>query len=331
MNFPFFTGKIKPKDKPVDLPYARLEALDDPTGYLADDGLIAAVNVALVLAQPLLVTGEPGTGKTQLAGAVATELGLGQPLKFETKSNSSARDLFYIYDTVGRFHAAQTGVGSNRNLDYITYNALGKAILLANPKAAVQRWLPDDFEHDGPRRAVVLIDEIDKAPRDFPNDILNEIELMYFKVPQIDNQPIRADKKLRPVVIITSNSEKHLPDAFLRRCIYYHIPFPDHNRLKAIVKQRVGQYVDHEPEFLNDALALFERLHARTSGLQKRPATAELLGWIIALKEMRPDLPNPMRENDKLERSLSVLIKNEEDLKPAQEILKKWQTDPTKK
>jgi len=326
MHFPYYTGKPEnqKRKKPVELPISRREGLNDPGGYLADEGLVDAVNVALVLGQPLLLTGEPGTGKTLLAYSAAAELGLGDVLKFETKSNSSSRDLFYTFDTVGRFHAAQTGTGSNRNIDYITYNALGKAILLANKKSTVQQWLPDDFAHDGPRRSIVLIDEIDKAPRDFPNDILNEIEELYFRVPQIDNQPIRADKSEQPIMFITSNSEKHLPEAFLRRCIYYNIPFPSGDQLKNIVKIRVGKYLDHQEEFLTDVLELFERLRAPGSGLQKKPATAELLGWIIALKEMHKELPNPMRNNDKLHRSLSVLLKNADDLKQANKILDEW-------
>jgi len=327
MDVPYFTGKPEnqKRTKAVDLPISRREGLNDPGGYLADEGLVDAVNVALVLGQPLLLTGEPGTGKTLLAYAVAAELGLGEVLKFETKSNSSSRDLFYIFDTVGRFHAAQTGAGSNRNIDYMTYNALGKAILLANQKSSVQKWLPDDFIHDGPKRSLVLIDEIDKAPRDFPNDILNEIEELYFRVPQIDNEPIRTDKSMQPVVFVTSNSEKHLPDAFLRRCIYYNIPFPSEDQLKKIVKIRVGKYLDRQEEFLSDVLDLFEQLRSPGSGIQKKPATAELLGWIIALKEMTKELPNPMRNNDKLDRSLSVLVKNADDVRQATRILEQWQ------
>jgi len=326
-KFPYFTGKPENQNpkQAVDLPISRREGLNDPGGYLADAGLVDAVNVALVLGQPLLLTGEPGTGKTLLASVVAAELGLGEVLKFETKSNSSSRDLFYMFDTVGRFHAAQTGAGSNRNIDYITYNALGNAILLANKKSAIQKWLPDNFVHDGPRRSIVLIDEIDKAPRDFPNDILNEIEDLHFQVREIDNELIRADKSMQPVVVITSNSEKHLPDAFLRRCIYYNIPFPDKDRLQEIVKMRMGEYLDHQEEFLSDVLEFFERLRSTGSGIQKKPATAELLCWIIALEALYKELRNPMRHNDKLDRSLSVLVKNEDDLKQANEILKAWQ------
>jgi len=327
MNFPFFEGKPENQNKtePVVLPVSKHPDLDDPKGYLPDPGLVDAVNVALVLGQPLLLTGEPGTGKTQLAYAVAAELGFGTPLKFETKSTSTSRDLFYYYDTIGRFHAAQTKQGSQENLDYITYNALGMAVIQAIEKKELKNRLPAKFKHLGPCRSVVLIDEVDKAPRDFPDDILNEIEGMYFKVPELQNAEIKADKQMQPIVIITSNSEKHLPDAFLRRCIYYNIPFPDQPKLEQIVKARIGRYVAEPTDFLTDALDFFKQLRATGSGLQKKPATAELLGWLIALKELSRDKPNPMRNNEKyLRSSLTALVKNSEDLKQANHILTQW-------
>jgi MoxR-like ATPase len=182
------------------------------------------VNVALTLSQPLLVTGAPGTGKTGLAASIAYELDLGKPLKFETKSNSVSRELFYTYDALGRFQAKETGLDASP-IHYFTYNALGEAILRANAPEAVQRFLSKDFKHVGKQQSIVLIDEVDKAPRDFPNDLLNEIEHMYFRIPELGNVVISADPAMWPIVVITSNSEKTLPDPFLRRCIFYQFPF----------------------------------------------------------------------------------------------------------
>src|SRR5262245_56070821 len=140
MTFPYYTGdgNNRHRDVAANLPGSRRPAQTDPAGYKPDRGLIDAVNVALLLGQPLLVTGEPGTGKTQLAYSVAWELGFDQPLMFETKSTHTARDLFYTYDMLSRFHAAETHEGSQRNLDYITYNALGIAILRSNDETAVK-------------------------------------------------------------------------------------------------------------------------------------------------------------------------------------------------
>lgn len=150
MAYPYYTGNpLRHAATPADLPIATFSRRPDPKTYMPDAGLIDAVNVALLLGQPLLLTGEPGTGKTQLAFNLAAELGYPEPLMFETKSSTMSRDVFYTYDTLGRFHAAQTQQGSQRSLDYLTYNVLGKAILLSRAKDDVREWLTADFEHYG--------------------------------------------------------------------------------------------------------------------------------------------------------------------------------------
>jgi MoxR-like ATPase len=327
MGYPYYTGLpgIQPTGGADDLPATRRLEHDDPAGYLADPGLVDAVNVALLLGQPLLLTGEPGTGKTQLASSLAWQLALGEPLMYETKSTSTGHDLFYTYNTLGRFHAAQTGEGSRRAIDYITYNALGIAILRANPEEVVAPFLPADLIHGGRRRSVVLIDEVDKAPRDFPNDILNEVEGMYFRIPELGSVRIAADPEMRPILVITSNSEKNLPDAFLRRCIYYHIPFPDRERLAQIVEARLGRPGGRGERFLHDALEVFGRLREPASGLRKRPATAELLGWLVALRDLVPGVPNPLAERPELVfQTVSILVKTMDDYELAREILERW-------
>ncbi len=328
MKTPYFTGKTQqPPQQPVTVPVANRLRQTHPAGYLADPGLVDAVNVALLLGQPLLLTGEPGTGKTQLAFRVAWELGFAPPLVFEAKSTSTARDLFYTYDSLRRFHAAHSPEASRDNRDYLTYNALGLAIVHANEPALVKDFLPKDFQHPGKHRSVVLIDEVDKAPRDFPNDLLNEVEQMYFRIPELNNARLAAEPDLRPILIISSNSERNLPDAFLRRCVYYHIPFPDKARLADIVLQRVGgsEAALRDEKALSCALDFFLQLRDHGHGLHKKPSTAELINWInvLASKGVSGDTaPADFRAH--LAGSLSTLVKHEEDLGKARQLAEKY-------
>lgn len=290
-----------------------------PEDYIAEPGLVNAVNVALILDKPLLLTGEPGTGKSQLAYSLAWELGFGEPLKFETKSTSNARDLFYTYDTVGRFRDQD-----NRDaLSFITYNALGKAILFANEEKFVRKVLPSGMEHGGKHRVLVLIDEVDKAPRDFPNDILNELEYLHFSVPELGSEVISADAEYRPIVIITSNSEKDLPDAFLRRCIYYNLPFPDRRILQNIVLARLGEFSGSNNPLLSSALDLFFMLRDQASQMRKKPATVELLDWLLALRSL-PEAQSGVLTEALVAKTLSSLAKTAEDQERAGGAIKRW-------
>lgn len=346
MEFPFYTGTPEKRHEagPAVLPGSRRARQTDPAGYIPDQGLVDAVNVALLLGQPLLLTGEPGTGKTQLAYSLAWELGFGEPLIFETKSTSAARDLFYTYDALNHFRAVQTGAGqpvmgaggeSSHNaasisaLNFITWNALGRAILLSHNKSKVERFLTPDFEHDEPRRSVVLIDEIDKAPRDFPNDLLNEVENHYFRVPELGNVRIDANEDLRPILVMTSNSEKSLPDAFLRRCIYYNVPFPTdkdeeegQKRLTKIITSRVGGFDGGQNKLLSSALNIFFELRKPGNALNKKPSIAELIGWLIYLRERHAPDDQPLARELAFA-SISILVKNQEDQTIAKNLVAK--------
>lgn len=306
--------------------------LDHPSNYLPDDGLVNAIRAALLLRRPLLLTGEPGTGKTQAAHYLSWKMGYGpEALRFDAKSTSTARDLFYSFNTIGRFFAAQTREGSQQGVDYIRYNALGEAILRANridavmrkdPRVEIRDLLPATFSHPGtPLQSVVLIDEIDKAPRDFPNDLLGEIEHMRFRITELDNVEVTAATAFKPVTIITSNSERNLPAAFLRRCVYYHIRKPDKNTFALIVKAQLGWAPDSA--LTNDALDFLVYLREKVRDLQKKPATAELLEWLLLLEAhgAKPD----QRFKDiraMVESTLGVLIKDEG--RDANALLKLW-------
>lgn len=309
--------------------------IDSPAGYVVPPELAQAINVALILGMPLLVTGEPGTGKSQLGRAIAHELRAGDCLVFETKSTSHARDLFYSFDVIGRFGAKDVG-GEIDPRAYIRYHALGLAILNAFPKEQVAHLLPiGDSQHRGPTRSVVIIDEIDKAPRDFSNDLLNEIDRMAFRIPELQNAGSPGvdggagiPPELRPIVIITSNSEKGLPDPFLRRCTYYHIPFPSEDELRKVVANRIEK-LEGGCNLVDDALDLFNRLRDDRiqPSLKKKPATAELLNWIQFL------MARGLGPNDRLRRStqtellvgsLYALAKNKDDLEAATQYATRW-------
>lgn len=292
--------------------YEPLQDFDHPKNYIAGERLRQAVNVALALGQPLLVTGEPGTGKTQLADSIAWELGLPK-LEFHTKTTSTASDLFYRYDALRRFQDAHLPGQDPLNIDrYIEYQALGQAILLTKPWEEVKGYLPAVLHRKGLTRSVVLIDEIDKAPRDLPNDILNEVEKMEFTVKET-GKTFSAEQQFRPIMVLTSNSEKNLPDAFLRRCIFYHIPFPNREQLLEIVQKRFSAYPDFTPAFIEAVIEHF--LEIRELALRKKPATAEFLGWLQVLRSLQfseKDIKEGHSET--LALSFSILAKSCEDM-----------------
>jgi MoxR-like ATPase len=257
--------------------------------YVATDDLTLAVNAAVRLERPLLVKGEPGTGKTELARQVAASLGL--PLiEWHVKSTTKAQQGLYEYDAVSRLRDSQ--LGDARVHEVANYIRKGKL------------W--QAFEAEG--RVVLLIDEIDKADIEFPNDLLQELDRMEFHVYET-GATIRA--KHRPVVIITSNNEKELPDAFLRRCFFHYIRFPDPETLAAIVRVH---FPDIKERLLTAALTQFFEIR-EVPGLKKKPSTSEVLDWLRLL--LAEDLaPEDLRRDPKsaLPRLHGALLKNEQDV-----------------
>jgi len=258
--------------------------------YIASRDLEVAVNAAVALQRPLLVKGEPGTGKTVLAHEVAASLGY--PLvEWHVKSTTKAQQGLYEYDAVSRLRDSQ--LGDPKVADIANYIVRGKL------------W--DAFEADGPQ--VVLIDEIDKADIEFPNDLLLELDRMQFFVYET-RQTVAA--KHRPVVIITSNNEKELPDAFLRRCFFHYIRFPDRSTMERIVE---AHYPGLQRDLAREALTVFFQVR-EVPGLKKKPATSELLDWLKLL--MIEDLPaEALRSQDAklvIPPLHGALLKNEQDV-----------------
>jgi MoxR-like ATPase len=319
MSLQLYTATRQAGSPPIPSPAS--SALADPAAYLPDSGLVDAVNVALVLGQPLLLTGEPGCGKTQLASNLAWSLNLNPLLKFETKSDSTAETLFYRYDSLRHFEESARGQGGDP-LGYLTWNPLGIAILATLPPEERLRFTGDVADRRPPRRSVVLIDEIDKAPRDFPNDVLNELEHLYFRIPECGNVLVRADDSHRPIVVITSNSERDLPEPFLRRCVFHHIVFPDEGSVRRIALNHLGAHVRGLDGFLDDAVSLFSELRADGGGLSRRPGMAEFLNWLVVLGQ---NAPADRRLSARVVRgTVGVLAKTAADVQRADALIEAW-------
>ena len=256
--------------------------------YISTSDLTVAVNASIALEKPLLVKGEPGTGKTELAKQIANSLDL-EIIEWSIKSTTKALQWLYEYDAVSRLRDSQLG---NTVKKVEKYNKKGKL------------WISFETKN----KSVLLIDEIDKADIEFPNDLLQELDKMEFHVYET-GQLVKA--KNRPIVIITSNNEKELPEAFLRRCFFHYIQFPELETLKKIVKVH---FPEIKKSLLNSALQTFFEIR-ETPGLKKKPSTSEALDWIKLL--LIEDLdPSDLKSNNKdlLPKLHGALIKNEQDI-----------------
>lgn len=283
-------GELSARTPPRALSDHRLAA----PRYQPSDSLVDAINVALALGAPLLITGEPGTGKTQVAWYVAWHFGLDlkqHVFSLNVRSSTTADDLLYRFDAVGYFRSAQTGENA-RQADFVSKGPL---------------WQAYDLQHP----SLVLIDEVDKAPRDFPNDILNVIDQHRFFVPEASLWVERPADQPPPVMIITSNSERRLPEPFLRRCVFHHIALTED-----LVRRAVDAHTQAWPALSSEAVdaAVDRFFELRRLSLRKPPATSELLMW-LAILSGQGAAPADIRDAPaRALPALSVLVKDADDL-----------------
>jgi MoxR-like ATPase len=306
--------------------------------YIPSSELKNAVQVAFRMSLPLLLTGEPGCGKTECARWIqsdAYKADFVKLLRFDTKTTSVAKDLFYRYDAIRHFRDAQKR--DVNVLDYISFTALGQAILATSVG----------------KRTVVLIDEVDKAPRDFPNDLLFEIENLSFRIEEATLSDIQtyagwankaelklldiekpvfdpdsgvfqcANKQLRPFVLLTSNSEKNLPDAFMRRCAYFHLTFPEGEKGAVILREIIQKQTwKLPPAQIQDTLIRFFN-DVRKQGFRKNPGIAEMLNWLQCLNHL--DKESAAEFKDALKNAALLLAKNKEDNNQLLNFIDGWQ------
>ena len=268
--------------------------------YVATEDLKVAVNASIVLERPLLIKGEPGTGKTLLAQHVAE--GLGLPIeRWHIKSTTKAQEGLYVYDTVQRLNDARFGEGDVSNIRaYIRMGPMGRT-----------------FQSE--QRQVLLIDEVDKADLEFPNDLLRELDEMRFTVSETSDEVVA---KHRPVVIVTSNNEKELPDAFLRRCVFHFIEFPD----RQLMKQIIAVHHPHlKAQLLDQVLIKFYWLREQNE-LRKKPSTSELIDWIAALQRSGTSAEDIEQHIP----FLGALLKNEKDTEALESYQGRGGRPPTK-
>jgi MoxR-like ATPase len=361
-----FTAVIS--TKPLELHPPLTAGHSAPQLYQAPPGLNEALDVAMLLGVPILLTGAPGAGKTQAAIWLADQLTGEPPLRMDVKSTTLGVDLLYTFDDVARFRDSAAGGRPKPLVRYLRFNALGEAILRAAGGDSVlftttgeplegsmlvrerdllaeafgDQWTPIDgkavtadllpvdasFRHAGREARVVLIDELDKAPRDTPNDLLAEVESMSFLIPELGVR-VKTNNAVRPVVVITSNAEKPLPEPFLRRCAYFHVPRIEGDMLSAILARSVlGS--DKPTRLSNEVAAAVDYLHQESAQIDRKPGTAEALAWITVLN-CKWELPAngslkawAREKENALAASLGALFKHDKDRAAGVALIRDW-------
>ncbi|WGD48657.1 AAA family ATPase [Bradyrhizobium sp. CB1650] len=333
---PWFSPRVLPLlPRPIGAKRSREKSDNTAPTYRFSDAHKRAIQVALLLRQPLLLTGEPGVGKTQSARALAHALGLRYD-RFDVKSTTTGRDLLYSFDDVARFRdAAMARLRKASPIQgglarYVELSALGRAIVLSagadkevtsnlsrrallgdevswDGRLTLKQLFPGAFTEQAEAQSLVLIDELDKAPRDTPNDLLVEFEEMRLRIPELGDLQVEADERRWPVLIVTSNSERSLPDPFLRRCVFHHLTLSPES-LPEIVLLQLPDMKD-DPA-VTELIAVFNGIRKDVTGLQKPPSTAELVGAAALLRAWprRNGGPVDLKKNPDLQQALAGVL-----------------------